>query len=257
MKKPAIFLCLTFLLSWPVAFLSFGSGMNLYTAGGLVVAVYFMFTPSISAVITQKLIYRQNLMSLGISFRPNGWFVVALLLPATIAMASTATSLFFIWRIIHVGPDGEQFFPVFQAESHARPSSGAHPLGRRIAHPPFFHGLAGRNHCRSHNQRHCGFWRGTRVAGIAPPRSRAIGVLASIIHDWRNLGTLAPAVHCSRAQLPRSPHCGRVHDDPLDGHVFPPDRLHYHPSRFCHCGGDPAWRAEWHSHGSSPCAEGR
>ena len=95
MRKPAIFLCLTFLLRWPVAFSSFGSGMNLYTPGGLVVAVYFMFTPSISAVITQKLIYRQNLMSLGISFRPNGWFVVALLLPATIAMASTATSLFF------------------------------------------------------------------------------------------------------------------------------------------------------------------
>lgn len=46
MKKPAIFLCLTFLLSWPVAFLSFGSGMNLYTAGGLVMAVYFMLTPS-------------------------------------------------------------------------------------------------------------------------------------------------------------------------------------------------------------------
>ena len=74
MRKPAIFLSLTFLLSWPVAFLAFGRGMNLYKAGGLVVAVYFMFTPSIAAVITQKLIYRQNLMSLGISFRPNGWF---------------------------------------------------------------------------------------------------------------------------------------------------------------------------------------
>ena len=68
MKKPAIFLCLTFLLSWLVAILSFGSGMNLYPAGGLVMAVYFMFTPSISAVITQKLIHRQNLMSLRLSF---------------------------------------------------------------------------------------------------------------------------------------------------------------------------------------------
>jgi len=57
MKKPAIFLGLTLLLSWPDTFLSFGSGMNLYTAGGLVVAVYFMFTPSVSAVITQKLIF--------------------------------------------------------------------------------------------------------------------------------------------------------------------------------------------------------
>jgi len=91
-KKPAIFLGLTFLLSWPVAFLVFGGGMNLYTAGGLVVAVYFMFTPSISAVITQKLIYRQNLMSLRLSFRPNGWFLVALLPPATIANGPSAGS---------------------------------------------------------------------------------------------------------------------------------------------------------------------
>jgi len=68
MKKPAIFLGLTFLLGGPVAFLSFGSGMNLYTAGGLVMAVYFMVTPSIAAVIAQKLIYGQNLMSLRISF---------------------------------------------------------------------------------------------------------------------------------------------------------------------------------------------
>ena len=57
MQKPAIFLGLTFLLSWPVGFLAFGGGMNLYKPRGLVVAVYFMFTPSISAVITQKLIF--------------------------------------------------------------------------------------------------------------------------------------------------------------------------------------------------------
>lgn len=84
-------------------------------------AVYFMFTPSISAVITQKLIYRQSLMSLRLSLRPNGWFVVALLLPGTIVMASTATSLyqrrvgsdpairaeaFMAKELYHIGPAG-------------------------------------------------------------------------------------------------------------------------------------------------------
>jgi len=37
---------------------------------------------------------------------------------------------------------------------------------------------------------------------------------------------------------------------------FSPDRLRDHPSRFCHCGGDPAWRVEWHSHGFSPGSQG-
>ncbi len=71
-KKAAVFLGLTFLLSWPVAFLCFGSGMRSYTTPWLAVAVYFMFTPAISTFITQKLIYRENLMSpLRVSFRPN------------------------------------------------------------------------------------------------------------------------------------------------------------------------------------------
>jgi membrane protease YdiL (CAAX protease family) len=95
-KKAAVFLALTFLLSWPVALLCFGSGMRPYTAPWLAVAVYYMFTPTISTIITQKLIFRQSVMSpLCISFRPNWWFLVALLLPGLVALASTATSLIF------------------------------------------------------------------------------------------------------------------------------------------------------------------
>ncbi|HPA19145.1 MAG TPA: CPBP family intramembrane metalloprotease [Verrucomicrobiae bacterium] len=96
MKKAAVFLGLTFVLSWPVAFLCFGSGMRSHTVPWLAAAVYFMFTPAIATIITQKLIFRQDLMGpLRVSFRPNGWFLVALLLPGIIALASTATSLFF------------------------------------------------------------------------------------------------------------------------------------------------------------------
>lgn len=96
MKKAAIFLILTFLLSWLPAFLFFGSGVTAYTATWLAVAVYFMFTPSISAIITQKLIYRQNVTRpLGLSLRPNAWFFVALLIPAFMAISAVATSLVF------------------------------------------------------------------------------------------------------------------------------------------------------------------
>jgi uncharacterized protein len=114
MKKAAVFLGLTFLLSWPVAFLCFGSGMRPYTAPWLAVAVYFMFTPAISTIITQKLICRQNLMSpLGVSFRPNWWFLVALLLPGIIVLASTATSLFFPGVSMTTNLTETSFFPFF------------------------------------------------------------------------------------------------------------------------------------------------
>lgn len=114
MKKAAVFLGLTFLLSWPVAFLCFGSGMRSYTTLWLAVGVYFMFTPMISTIITQKLIYRQNLMSpLCVSFRPNWWFLVALLLPGIIVLTSTATSLFFPGVSLTTNPTETSFFRFF------------------------------------------------------------------------------------------------------------------------------------------------
>ena len=62
MKKTAIFLVLTFLLSWTVAFYVFLSGVKPYSAPWFAMAVYFMFTPMISAIITQKLIFQQKVM---------------------------------------------------------------------------------------------------------------------------------------------------------------------------------------------------
>lgn len=105
MKKAAIFLVLTFLLGWPVAFWAFSSGMKSYTAPWLAMAIYFMFTPMISTIITQKLIYRQNLMKpLRVSFRPNRWFLVALFLPVVLVLGSTATSLLFPGVLLTADP---------------------------------------------------------------------------------------------------------------------------------------------------------
>jgi membrane protease YdiL (CAAX protease family) len=95
MKKAVLFLVLTFLLSWPVAF-GGCSALQPYTAAWLVMAVWVMFTPLISTIIVQKLVYRQPLMKpLHISFRPNRWFLVAVLFPAFLAVAATAVSLLF------------------------------------------------------------------------------------------------------------------------------------------------------------------
>ena len=115
MKKAAIFLFLTFLLSWPVAFWAFGRGMNPGTASWLATAVYFMFTPLISAIVTQKLIYRQNVMKpFCISFRPNRWFLVGLVLPAVIALGATAASLLFPGVSLTADPTETAYFQFYR-----------------------------------------------------------------------------------------------------------------------------------------------
>jgi membrane protease YdiL (CAAX protease family) len=114
MKKATVFLTITFLLSWPVAFLSFGSGANLYTASGLALAFYFMFTPLISTIITQKVIYRQNVKKpFCVSFRPNWWFLVALLLPGILALASIVVSLLFPGVSLTANPTETNVFAFF------------------------------------------------------------------------------------------------------------------------------------------------
>ena len=96
MKKAGLFLLLTFLLSWPPAFWVFDGGVTPYTGPWLVFACYFMFTPMIAAIVTQKLVFRQPIRGpLGVSFRLNWWFLVALLLPGVLALGSTGTSLLF------------------------------------------------------------------------------------------------------------------------------------------------------------------
>jgi membrane protease YdiL (CAAX protease family) len=144
MKKATTFLVLTFLLSWPVAFWFLGSGMESYTTPWFVMAIYFMFTPMISTIITQKLIYRHELMKpLCVSFRPNRWFLLALLLPAVLALGSTAASLLFPNVLLTADPTETSLFLFFQ---HNLPQDQVAALTRSAADlpaHPFFLVLVG------------------------------------------------------------------------------------------------------------------
>lgn len=120
MKKATAFLITTFLLSWPVAFVAFGSGIRSYTPPWFAVAIYFMFTPLISALITQKMIYRQNVTNaFRVSFRLNWWFLVALLLPGGLALGSTVASLLFPGVLLTADPTETASF-VFLSQNLAR-----------------------------------------------------------------------------------------------------------------------------------------
>jgi len=55
-----------------------------------------MFVPMIIALIVQKLIFNEPLKeALGISFKLNGWFVVAWLVPPLVAFTKFGVSLLF------------------------------------------------------------------------------------------------------------------------------------------------------------------
>ncbi len=104
-KKATLFIIITYLLSWPVAFAVFASGVKLHSTMWFVMAVYFMFTPSISAIVIQKALCRQTILGpLGISLRINRWFLIALLIPPLLAVASTLVSLVFPNVILTLDP---------------------------------------------------------------------------------------------------------------------------------------------------------
>lgn len=88
-RKAALFVGLTYVLSWGFVLVYLGLGGTWTRPGSMVVAVIYMFFPALSAVIVQKGIYREPVARpLGISFRLNRWFLVAWLAPVGIALAT-------------------------------------------------------------------------------------------------------------------------------------------------------------------------
>ena len=92
--KIGLFVGIAFMLSWLIAILFLALGGGWWTPTGLMVGTAFMFMPMVSALIVQKIIYREPLRRpLGISFRLNRWWLVAWLLPPLIALATMGVSL--------------------------------------------------------------------------------------------------------------------------------------------------------------------
>jgi uncharacterized protein len=96
-KRPkgiAIFVVLTFLLSYLLVFIYLALGGKWVMPGSLIVATAYMFIPMVVAIIVQKYILGEMVKGpLGISFKLNRWFLVAWLLPVIIAFATLGVSL--------------------------------------------------------------------------------------------------------------------------------------------------------------------
>ena len=91
--KAILFVGLTIAASWLLVGLYFVCGGTWTMPGALILSVIYMFVPMTIAIIVQKLLYHSSISELGIAFRLNRWFVVAWLLPPTLAIATIPVSL--------------------------------------------------------------------------------------------------------------------------------------------------------------------
>src|SRR5262249_54615978 len=93
-KKVALFVVLTYLLSYAFVPLYFALGGTNAMPGALVLGIGYMLIPLVVTVVLQKLVYHAPLRKpLRISFRLNRWFLLAWLLPLVIALATLGLSL--------------------------------------------------------------------------------------------------------------------------------------------------------------------
>jgi membrane protease YdiL (CAAX protease family) len=93
-RRVGLFLGMTFAVNWLMAGLFWKLGGKWNTPYSLILGVLYMFVPMFSAIIVQKLIYRQPLkVPLGISFKLNRWFLIAWFLPPMLTLASIGVSL--------------------------------------------------------------------------------------------------------------------------------------------------------------------
>lgn len=93
-KRVGLFIGFTYLFSWAIVILFIALGGTWNSPYTSVILIAFMFIPSIVAIILQKMVCKEPLKEpLGISFKPNRYFLVAWLLPPVIALVTLGISL--------------------------------------------------------------------------------------------------------------------------------------------------------------------
>ena len=112
-RKSLLFIGLTFLISYSLAFAYFALGGKWNTPAAMVVAVIYMFIPMTVAIFVQKLVYKEAVREpLGVFWRFNRWFLVAWLLPPIIAFLTLGVS--FLLPGVEYSPDMTEFFARYE-----------------------------------------------------------------------------------------------------------------------------------------------
>jgi uncharacterized protein len=86
-KRIGAFLALTFGLDWTLALIFFATGKTLEDKLFFPMALIYMITPAVMAVVVQKLIFKEAVVKpLAIHLMPNRWFAVAWFIPPVMAI---------------------------------------------------------------------------------------------------------------------------------------------------------------------------
>lgn len=135
-RKAWYFLGLTFGVTWiieGVAIRWIGDFSTLNDVGtglGVITLIFIgcMYVPAVAVVVVQKGMYGDSLRSLGVSFRINGWWAVAVLLPIGVAAGSIGVSL--LWP--DVGLSSGKVFLLEQLEAASLPPDQIEEAKRSI-----------------------------------------------------------------------------------------------------------------------------
>ncbi len=139
-QKIFLFVGLTFFLSYLLIFLYLSLGGKWIMPGSLIVATTYMFIPMLTAIIVQKVMYKENIKEpLGISFKLNRWFLIAWLLPVIITFLTLGISL--LLPFVEYSPEMAGFYE--RLASTLNPEQMAQMKAQAMAFPlhPFWIGL--------------------------------------------------------------------------------------------------------------------
>ncbi len=101
-RKAVPFLALTFLCSWTIGGVILclhyaTSVLEIYPGLFAALALMFMVTPSVVAIVLIKLRRRESLADYGFTFRINPWWIPAWVVPYVIAVLTVAVCVLFDW----------------------------------------------------------------------------------------------------------------------------------------------------------------
>lgn len=112
MNDTALFLLLTFGISYTLAAAFYATGLEYASITGVGFAVLYMFVPALGVVLVEKVIRRRPFAKrLQVSFRINRWFFVAWLIAPLVGIGAMATSL--ILPGVSYSPEMEGMFARF------------------------------------------------------------------------------------------------------------------------------------------------
>ena len=92
-RKVIIFLALAFGFAWPLGFAFFALGGKTNSPTFVVMALLYMFTPALAAIITQRIIRRDPWSDLGLKTPRLSWVIAAWWLPVLLVVVALGLSL--------------------------------------------------------------------------------------------------------------------------------------------------------------------